>query len=205
MTGTGGLTRRPPCRSSSAARRRFRRSPSRPTERPSSPVRRSRSRGRPPIPTRSARRVGIEMDGAAPPQHARPHVRGGLGLQGSFVAEDHGPIGTFSYEIILEATDSSGLKATTSVTLPVGADTTPPSAPTGLTATTPSWDRAQLTWGASTDNGAVSGYRVERCQGVGCTSFSQVSQPATRAISTRTSLPRRTTAIGLRRSTRPGT
>ncbi len=70
--------------------------------------------------------------------HHNTHVHtfvGGTGDQGSFVAEDHGPIGTFSYEIILEATDSTGLKSTTSVNLPVGSDTSPPSPPTGLTAT----------------------------------------------------------------------
>ena len=73
--------------------------------------------------------------------HHNTHVHtfvAGAGFQGSFVAEDHGPIGAFSYEIILEATDSSGLKATTSVTLLVVADTMPPSSPTGLNATTPS-------------------------------------------------------------------
>ena len=43
--------------------------------------------------------------------HHNTHVHtfvGGTGSQGSFVAENHGPIGTFSYEIILTATDSSG-------------------------------------------------------------------------------------------------
>ena len=37
--------------------------------------------------------------------HHNTHVHtfvGGTGAQGSFVAEDHGPIGTFSYEIILD-------------------------------------------------------------------------------------------------------
>ena len=50
--------------------------------------------------------------------HHNTHVHtfvAGHGFQGSFVAEDHGAIGTFSYEIILEATDSTGLKSTTSV------------------------------------------------------------------------------------------
>ena len=43
--------------------------------------------------------------------HHNTHVHtfvGGTGTQGSFVAEDHGAVGTFSYEIILTATDSSG-------------------------------------------------------------------------------------------------
>ena len=114
--------------------------------------------------------------------HHNTHVHtfvAGTGTSGSFVAEDHGPIGTFSYEIILEATDSSGLKSTTSVTIPVVADTTPPSAPTGLVASAPSWDRAQLSWSTSTDNAAVTAYRVERCQGVGCSTFAQVAQVTT--------------------------
>ena len=56
--------------------------------------------------------------------HHNTHVHtfvGGTGSQGSFVAEDHGPIGTFSYEIILTATDSSGLKTSTSVNIAIAA------------------------------------------------------------------------------------
>ena len=107
--------------------------------------------------------------------HVHTHV-GGTGAQGSFVVEDHGPIGTFSYEIILEATDSSGLSATTSVTVPVGADPTPPTAPTNLAASAPSPGQAQLSWTASTDNVAVTAYRVERCQGAGCATFAEVAE-----------------------------
>src|SRR5262249_51809952 len=40
------------------------------------------------------------------------------GPSGSFIVADHG-VGTYSYEIILMATDSSGLTNTKSVTLPV--------------------------------------------------------------------------------------
>jgi chitodextrinase len=53
-------------------------------------------------------------------------------------------------------------------------DTTPPSAPGGLTAT-PSSTQVSLTWTASTDNVGVTGYHVERCQGAGCTTFVEVS------------------------------
>jgi PKD repeat protein len=69
--------------------------------------------------------------------HHNTHVHtfvGGTGSSGSFVAENHGPIGTFSYEVILTATDTSGLKANTSLNIPVVTDTSPPSAPTGFTA-----------------------------------------------------------------------
>ena len=34
-----------------------------------------------------------------------------------------------------------------------------------------------LSWTASTDNVGVTGYRVERCQGAGCSSFAQVGTP----------------------------
>ena len=40
-----------------------------------------------------------------------------------------------------------------------------------------------LNWTASTDNVSVSGYRVERCQGAGCTNFAQVATPTATAYS----------------------
>ena len=46
--------------------------------------------------------------------------------------------------------------------LPVPADTTPPSQPTGLNATGVSTSRINLSWTASTDNVAVVGYRIYR-------------------------------------------
>jgi len=58
-----------------------------------------------------------------------------------------------------------------------GGDTTPPTAPTGLTATAASSVQINLVWTASTDNVAVAGYRVERCQGATCTTFAQVATP----------------------------
>ena len=56
-------------------------------------------------------------------------------------------------------------------------DTTPPSAPTNLTATAASSTQINLAWTASTDNVGVTGYRVERCQGNGCSSFAQIATP----------------------------
>ena len=60
--------------------------------------------------------------------------------------------------------------------VPGAGDTTPPSAPTGLTATA-SAGQVSLSWTASTDNVGVTGYRVERCQGASCTTFAQVGTP----------------------------
>src|SRR3989441_9503893 len=54
-------------------------------------------------------------------------------------------------------------------------DTTPPTAPSNLTATTVSSSQINLAWTASTDNVGVTGYLVERCQNAGCTSFTQIT------------------------------
>jgi hypothetical protein len=62
---------------------------------------------------------------------------------------------------------------TTSV-VPGPPDTTPPSQPGTLSAAAVSSGEIDLSWGASTDNVGVSGYRVERCQGVGCANFTQI-------------------------------
>jgi glucose/arabinose dehydrogenase/chitodextrinase len=113
--------------------------------------------------------------------HHNSHVHtfvGGSGSQGSFVAQSHGSIGTFSYEIILTATDSSGLSASTSVPVAIAADTVLPTTPTGLTASAVSPTQVNLSWTAATDNVGVTGYRVERCQGNGCTNFVEVATPA---------------------------
>jgi chitodextrinase len=63
---------------------------------------------------------------------------------------------------------------------PVGAaaDTQPPTTPASLTATAASGSQINLSWPASTDNIAVTGYRVERCQNAGCSNFAQVATPA---------------------------
>jgi chitodextrinase len=63
------------------------------------------------------------------------------------------------------------------VSVGVGVDTSPPSAPANLTATASAGGQVDLAWSASTDNVGVTGYRVERCQGSGCTSFAEVATP----------------------------
>jgi fibronectin type 3 domain-containing protein len=54
-------------------------------------------------------------------------------------------------------------------------DTTPPTAPHTLTATAASVSQIHLTWSPSTDNIAVTGYLVGRCQGAGCTTFAKIA------------------------------
>jgi hypothetical protein len=59
-------------------------------------------------------------------------------------------------------------------------DSSPPTAPSNLLATTAGSGGINLSWTASTDNVGVTNYLVERCQGAGCTTLAQVAtSPAT--------------------------
>ena len=92
-----------------------------------------------------------------------------------------------SYSYRVQATDAaanlSAFSGTATTSTPSGSDTAPPTAPTGLTATAASTSQINLGWMASTDNVGVTGYRVERCVGTGCSGFAQI------ATSTTTSYP----------------
>jgi uncharacterized repeat protein (TIGR01451 family) len=70
--------------------------------------------------------------------------------------------------------NSANNMATDNTAIGSGApDTTPPSAPGTLTANAISGVEIDLSWGAATDDVGVAGYRVERCQGVGCTVYTK--------------------------------
>src|SRR5262245_30746986 len=56
-----------------------------------------------------------------------------------------------------------------------GPDTTPPTTPSSLSATATTSSQVQLSWTASSDNVGVTSYAIERCEGVGCTGFTQVT------------------------------
>jgi fibronectin type 3 domain-containing protein len=83
-----------------------------------------------------------------------------------------------SYSYRVRATDAagnlSGYSNVASATTQASADTTPPTAPSALTAAAASSSQVSLSWTASTDDVGVTGYRVERCQGAGCATFAQV-------------------------------
>ncbi len=102
-----------------------------------------------------------------------------VGTPGGTTFADSGLLANTSYSYRVRATDAagnlSGYSNTASAT--TAADSTPPSAPTGLTATAAGSGGINLSWTASTDNVGVTGYRVERCQGAGCSSFAQVGTP----------------------------
>src|SRR5207247_2393900 len=92
---------------------------------------------------------------------------------------DTGLTASTSYSYRVRATDAAAnlgafSNTATAVTLAVP-DTTPPSAPSNLTATAASSTQINLSWTAATDNVGVTGYLIERCQGAGCSSFAQVA------------------------------
>jgi chitodextrinase len=93
---------------------------------------------------------------------------------------DSGLAQSTAYSYRVRANDAAGNVSSYSNTASATtqADTTPPSAPANLTATPASNTQINLSWTASTDNVGVTGYRVERCQGSGCSNFAQIATPA---------------------------
>jgi chitodextrinase len=74
------------------------------------------------------------------------------------------PSTTYTYKVDAfdAAANHSTQSAPVSVTTPAQADTTPPTTPTGLAATSVSASSVGLAWNASTDNVGVTGYTVYR-------------------------------------------
>jgi len=76
-------------------------------------------------------------------------------------------------------TTSSGITVTVSNVV----DTQAPTIPTNLSTTAVSSSQINLSWTASTDNVGVTGYRIYRCTGSGCTPSVQISTSAANAYS----------------------
>jgi hypothetical protein len=62
-------------------------------------------------------------------------------------------------------------------------DPTPPSTPTNLTATAVSSSQINLSWTSSTDNVGVTGYKIYRCFGSGCTPSTELTTTASASYS----------------------
>jgi fibronectin type 3 domain-containing protein len=96
-----------------------------------------------------------------------------------------------AYNYRVRATDAAGnlgAYSNTASATTQAPDTTPPSAPGTLTLTVVSGAEIDLSWGAATDNVGVAGYRIDRCQGVGCTTFSKFGTLVTGTTFSDTSL-----------------
>jgi len=94
---------------------------------------------------------------------------------------DTGLTASTSYSYRIRATDAAGnlsaYSGTATATTSSGADTQAPTAPTNLSATAANASQINLSWTASSDNVGVTGYRVERCQGPGCSTYTQIATP----------------------------
>ena len=94
---------------------------------------------------------------------------------------DGGLSASTTYRYRVRATDAAGnlsaYSAIATATTGASADTTPPAAPTNVVATASGSSNIMVTWTAATDNVGVTGYRIERCQGAGCTTFAQIAAP----------------------------
>ena len=81
-----------------------------------------------------------------------------------------------SYSYRVRAKDAANnLSVYSNIATDATPDITAPTVPASLTATVQSESQINLSWTASTDNVGVTGYRIERCQGGGCSSFSQIA------------------------------
>ena len=98
---------------------------------------------------------------------------------------DTGLIAATNYSYRVKAVDAANnvsvnySNVATATTQAGSGDTIRPTDPTGLTATAVSSSQITLAWTASTDSGGsgLAGYRVERCQGAGCSTFAQIATP----------------------------
>ena len=76
------------------------------------------------------------------------------------------PNTTYNYRVrSIDAAGNEAISANSTFRTTAAADTMPPSIPTGLTATAVSSTQINLSWNASTDNVAVTGYQVFRNSG----------------------------------------
>ncbi len=100
-----------------------------------------------------------------------------------------------TYRYRIRAYDAAGNFSSYSsiATSTTAAETTPPTVPSGLSASATSGTQASLSWSASTDSGGsnLSGYKIERCQGSGCSGFVQI------AVTASTSYPDTTLSSGV--------
>src|SRR5262249_6138560 len=93
--------------------------------------------------------------------------------------DDTGLTSSTTYSYRVRASDTNNTRSAYSNTASAATtDTIPPTAPTYPHATPVSTTQINLSWTASTDSTGVTGYRIERCQDIGCADFSQIAAPS---------------------------
>jgi YD repeat-containing protein len=118
-----------------------------------------------------------------------------IGTTGATTYSNSGLTQSTTYRYRIRAYDAAGNFSSYSsiASSTTAADSTPPSVPGSLSANATSGTQASLSWSASTDSGGsnLSGYKIERCQGSGCSGFAQI------AVTASTSYPDTTLSSGV--------
>jgi fibronectin type 3 domain-containing protein len=88
-----------------------------------------------------------------------------------------------SYSYQVSAIDTLGNPSLNSTPPATATTTVPPTAPSNVTATAVGPSQINLSWTASTSGVGILNYVVQRCQGVGCSTFSPIGTPTTTTYS----------------------
>ena len=97
-----------------------------------------------------------------------------------------------TYQYRVRAYNSGGNSAYSNVASATTSASTPPAAPANLMATAASSSQINLSWADNSNN--EDGFRIEQCQGAGCTNFTEITTVGTNVVSySNTSLTASTT------------
>ena len=86
--------------------------------------------------------------------------------------------GSYTLTYFARDNDANSPNGTVNISI-VSADPTVPTVPSTLVGSVLTGTQLSLSWPASTDAAGVTGYQLERCQGVGCTNFALIASPTT--------------------------
>ena len=98
-----------------------------------------------------------------------------VGMTTTTVYTDSGLNGSTSYTYRVRAKDAAGNTGPYTNTASAVTTASTPSAPAGLVATSTNSTQVNLSWSGATEaGGTLAQYLIERCQGAGCSSFTQI-------------------------------
>lgn len=87
------------------------------------------------------------------------------------------PSTTYAYTVLAYDAAGNSSAQSGSVNATTQTDSEAPTVPIGLSGTAVSISQVNLSWTAATDNVGVTGYKVYRCVGAGCSNFTQIGTP----------------------------
>ena len=101
-----------------------------------------------------------------------------LSATGAFSWPAANPVGSYILTYFSRDNDANSPQGTVNISA-VPVDPTVPTVPSRLVGSALNGTQINLSWPASTDAAGVTGYQVERCQGVGCTNFALIASLTT--------------------------